>query len=80
MSSPATVGSSSKSVSRTAGVRLESFSGRIRSCDGVSAERASRFGPGQRLAFTRGAGTAQVQARSLSGEIALCEPAAVSGN
>ncbi|MCC5885136.1 MAG: DUF4097 family beta strand repeat protein [Gammaproteobacteria bacterium] len=55
---------------------LESFSGRIQPCDGVSAERSSRFGPGYRLAFTRGAGTAQVQARSMSGEIALCEPAA----
>lgn len=54
---------------------LESFSGRIQSCDGISAERSSRFGPGHRLAYTRGVGTAQVQARSMSGEIALCEPA-----
>jgi hypothetical protein len=53
---------------------LESFTGRIAPCDGQSAERASRYAPGYRLLFTRGEGTAVVQARSMSGEITLCEP------
>ena len=58
---------------------LNSFSGRIQPCNGHTAERASRHVPGSRLVFTRGAGTAVVRARSMSGEIALCEPAAIGG-
>ncbi len=51
---------------------LQSFSGSIDDCDGHQAARESRFGPGQRLTFSRGKGGAQVRAQTMSGRISIC--------
>ncbi|MCC5869476.1 MAG: DUF4097 family beta strand repeat protein [Gammaproteobacteria bacterium] len=51
---------------------LQSFSGRIDDCDGHQAVRESRFGPGQRLTFSRGEGSSQVRAQTMSGRISIC--------
>lgn len=51
---------------------LQSFSGRIDDCDGRQAARESRFGPGQRLIFSRGEGSGQVRAQTMSGRISIC--------
>lgn len=51
---------------------LQSFSGRIDDCDGHQAVRESRFGPGQRLTFSRGEGGGQVRAQTMSGRVSIC--------
>ncbi len=49
-----------------------SFSGHIEDCFGQQSDR-SRYGPGNLLDGTRGAGDGQVRLRSLSGDISLCD-------
>ncbi len=51
---------------------LQSFSGDIEDCGEHRAQRESRFGPGQRLTFSRGEGRGQVRAQTMSGRIAIC--------
>ena len=50
---------------------LQSLSGDVQSCRGHAAERP-KFGPGSRLNFREGAGTAKVRAESKSGDVSLC--------
>jgi len=50
---------------------LQSLSGEVRSCRGHTAERSS-FGPGSRLNFREGAGTARVRAETQSGDLSIC--------
>jgi DUF4097 and DUF4098 domain-containing protein YvlB len=55
---------------------VSSFSGDIRNCMGAEAERASRYGPGQRLTGTRGTprtGEATVRLKTMSGDVELCD-------
>ncbi|HVS76011.1 MAG TPA: DUF4097 family beta strand repeat-containing protein [Steroidobacteraceae bacterium] len=49
-----------------------SFSGKIEDCFGQQSDR-SRYGPGNRLEGTRGAGDGRVRIQSLSGGISLCD-------
>jgi Putative adhesin len=50
---------------------LRSLSGDVQSCRGHTAERSS-FGPGSRLNFREGAGTARVRAETKSGDLSVC--------
>lgn len=50
---------------------LSSFSGDIDNNFGPKAQRTSEYGPGRELHFTSGAGSAQVTAHTLSGNITL---------
>jgi DUF4097 and DUF4098 domain-containing protein YvlB len=54
---------------------VNSFSGDIGDCFGQQAEHISRYGPGSRLAGTRGDGTASLRIRTLSGDVSLCDRA-----
>lgn len=51
----------------------ESFSGSITTCFGVRSEPTSKYGPGERLTVTRGAGGAKLRMRSMSGDLKLCD-------
>jgi DUF4097 and DUF4098 domain-containing protein YvlB len=51
---------------------LESFSGDVSTCFGVVAAH-SGYGPGERLAVTRGEGGAHLRVKALSGDITLCD-------
>lgn len=51
----------------------ESFSGDITTCFGAKAEPTSKYGPGERLTVTRGAGGAQLRIRTMSGDLKLCD-------
>lgn len=51
----------------------ESFSGDITTCFGARAEPTSKYGPGERLAVTRGAGGAKLRIRTMSGDLKLCD-------
>jgi len=51
----------------------QSLTGDISDCFNVQAERSSQYGPGQKLRGTRGAGSAHVRMKSMSGEIGLCD-------
>ncbi|HET7923063.1 MAG TPA: DUF4097 family beta strand repeat-containing protein [Gammaproteobacteria bacterium] len=50
---------------------VSSFSGNIENSFGPKPQRTSEYAPGTELHFTSGAGSAQVNARSLSGNISL---------
>ena len=54
--------------------RLETFSGTIDACFGPerSADRGSRFGPGQALLFTEGRSSARIVTRTHSGDVRVC--------
>jgi hypothetical protein len=52
---------------------VRTFSGDIDDCFGQRAERTSEYGPGRRLAGTRGGGDGRVRINSLSGDISLCD-------
>jgi hypothetical protein len=53
---------------------VSTFSGAIEDCFGQEPQRTSQYGPGWRLAGTRGSGRdAQLRARTLSGSVSLCE-------
>lgn len=51
----------------------ESFSGDITTCFGARAEPTSKYGPGERLTVTRGAGGAKLRIRTMSGDLKLCD-------
>jgi DUF4097 and DUF4098 domain-containing protein YvlB len=52
---------------------LDSFSGEIESCFGGKARSRSQYGPGKELRMTQGDGGARVYAKTLSGEISICD-------
>ncbi len=53
---------------------LATFSGDINSCFGPKGSSAkNKYGPGENLNFTEGAGGARIHAKTLSGDISLCD-------
>jgi DUF4097 and DUF4098 domain-containing protein YvlB len=55
---------------------VNTFSGEIRNCMGLEAERVSKYGPGKRLTGTRGnsgADEARIRLKSMSGDVELCD-------
>lgn len=52
---------------------VQSLSGDIRDCFNAKAERSSEYGPGEKLNGTRGAGSAHLRLKTMSGEIDLCD-------
>ncbi|TLY81018.1 MAG: DUF4097 domain-containing protein [Gammaproteobacteria bacterium] len=62
-------------ASAQAGYEYEvtTFSGDIRDCFNVEAERTDKYGPGHRLSGTRAAGGAHVRLRTMSGGVELCD-------
>jgi DUF4097 and DUF4098 domain-containing protein YvlB len=54
---------------------VNSFSGDIHDCFGQMPEHVSKYGPGMRLAGSRGNGQATVLVRTLSGDVSLCDRA-----
>jgi DUF4097 and DUF4098 domain-containing protein YvlB len=52
---------------------IESFSGTIGGCMKSSVKRSSKYGPGTRLETTLGGGSARIRAKSLSGDIDICD-------
>jgi DUF4097 and DUF4098 domain-containing protein YvlB len=53
-------------------LEIESFSGDITGCLAGGAERVSKYGPGVRLNTRTGDGSARVRAKTLSGDIEIC--------
>jgi DUF4097 and DUF4098 domain-containing protein YvlB len=56
--------------------QVTTFSGDIRNCMGMDAERVSKYGPGRRLNGSRGnggAGEARVRLKTMSGDVELCD-------
>jgi DUF4097 and DUF4098 domain-containing protein YvlB len=53
--------------------QIESFSGDIGGCMKAHVQRASQYGPGTRLETKVGEGSARVRAKSLSGDIDICD-------
>ena len=69
-------GDMSLDIGNPAGVTLEieSFSGDISGClAGDKVEKVSKYGPGVRLNSHTGDGTARVRAKTLSGDIEVCD-------
>jgi DUF4097 and DUF4098 domain-containing protein YvlB len=54
-------------------LEIESFSGDITGCLAGGAERTSKYGPGVRLNSRTGDGSARVRAKTLSGDIEICD-------
>jgi len=54
-------------------LELESFSGDINGCLAGGVERVSKYGPGVRLNTHTGDGAARVRAKTLSGDIEICD-------
>jgi hypothetical protein len=52
---------------------LSTFSGDIRNCFNLQAEKTSRYAPGERLSGTRGSGSAHVRVKTMSGQIDMCD-------
>jgi hypothetical protein len=52
---------------------LHSFSGDLKTCFGQKAEHEN-YGPGSRLSYREGAGSARVRIDSHSGDVSLCAP------
>ncbi|HEV7714692.1 MAG TPA: DUF4097 family beta strand repeat-containing protein [Steroidobacteraceae bacterium] len=50
-----------------------SFSGELENCFGKSSESTSQHGPGSRLTGTLGKGDARIRAKSMSGDIQICD-------
>jgi DUF4097 and DUF4098 domain-containing protein YvlB len=56
--------------------QVSTFSGDIRNCMGVEAERVNKYGPGRRLNGTRGNGgadEARIRLKTMSGDVELCD-------
>jgi DUF4097 and DUF4098 domain-containing protein YvlB len=55
--------------------QANTFSGDIKNCMGVEAERVSKYGPGRRLNGSRGADgdEARIRLKTMSGDIELCD-------
>jgi DUF4097 and DUF4098 domain-containing protein YvlB len=62
-------------VATTDGVALEieSFSGDIYGCLAKGVERVSKYGPGKRLSTRSGDGGSRVRAKTLSGDVDICD-------
>jgi DUF4097 and DUF4098 domain-containing protein YvlB len=57
---------------------INTFSGDIKNCMGLEAERVSKYGPGRRLNGTHGTpgrDDARVRLKSMSGDVDLCDKA-----
>jgi len=54
-------------------LEIESFSGDITGCLAGGVERVSKYGPGVRLNSRTGDGSARVRAKTLSGDIEICD-------
>ena len=52
---------------------IESFSGDIEGCLADNVERVSKYGPGMRLNMRTVEGGARVRAKTLSGDIDICD-------
>ena len=52
---------------------VATFSGSISNCFNATAERTSKYGPGERLSGTRGTGGAHVRIKTMSGDVELCD-------
>jgi DUF4097 and DUF4098 domain-containing protein YvlB len=52
---------------------VATLSGDISDCFDASAERSSHYGPGHNLRGTRGAGSAHLRLRTMSGDVELCD-------
>jgi DUF4097 and DUF4098 domain-containing protein YvlB len=52
---------------------VSTFSGSINDCFNVKSERASQYGPGERLSGSLGKGSAHVRLKSMSGSVELCD-------
>ena len=52
---------------------VATLSGDISDCFGAQAERSSQYGPGHNLRGTRGAGSAHLRLRTMSGDVELCD-------
>jgi DUF4097 and DUF4098 domain-containing protein YvlB len=52
---------------------LATFSGDIDNCFGPKSSSEHKYGPGESLNFSEGAGGARVHAKTLSGDISLCD-------
>jgi len=55
--------------------QVTTFSGDIKNCMGLEAERVSKYGPGRRLNGTRGNGSeeARIRLKTMSGDVELCD-------
>ena len=51
---------------------IDTFNGKISSCFGPKAKRASKYGPGWELEFTEGNGDSRVMISTLNGNVAIC--------
>lgn len=51
----------------------QTMSGEISNCFNAEAERTGKYGPGHKLNGTRGAGSAHVHLKTMSGEIEVCD-------
>jgi Putative adhesin len=58
---------------RNAEYDIATFSGDIRNCFGPKSSPTSKYAPGENLNFTEGAGGARVHAKTLSGDLSLCD-------
>src|SRR5687767_3604198 len=54
-------------------LEIESFSGDILGCLASDVERVSKYGPGTRLNHRTGDGGARVRAKTLSGDVDICD-------
>lgn len=54
-------------------VEADSFSGSLSNCFGVKSESVSQFGPGERMSLTRGEGSARIRAKTMSGDVRICD-------
>jgi DUF4097 and DUF4098 domain-containing protein YvlB len=52
---------------------VATLSGDISDCFNAEPERSSQYGPGHNLRGTRGAGSAHLRLRTMSGDVALCD-------
>lgn len=51
----------------------DTFSGSLSNCFGAKPEAASKFGPGERMSLTRGEGSARIRAKTMSGDVRICD-------
>ncbi len=68
-------GDLSMKVAADAGFTAEAdtFSGSLSNCFGVRPEAVSKYGPGERMSLTQGAGGARIRAKTMSGDVRICD-------
>lgn len=52
---------------------VDTFSGSLSNCFGVRSEPVSKYGPGERMSVTRGEGGARIRAKTMSGDVRVCD-------